>query len=705
MGAPASCRLDGGPDDGDLYSSCARHDQVAAAYRCCECGKYLCEDCIEIGSHLLFCRLCGERAIELDDWQRPLVAGYLAPPGLAPSGLSASPRAPSGRAPSGRTPSGLSASPKAPSGHAPAAIAPAAVAPATPSDIAPAGGTELQQVRDDTLSPATTDRDLWPGQKHRSQIAPETARNAGGAVFVVNHAVIPAATIAMVSALLFFLLDVRSVFLLGTEALKWVGFCFATATVLIARYGHMSSDTERQGCYKLALAAVTLAAMTVLSARASSSDSFLGLVANLLIIAAVWRFATRVTNGLSMEGNLGKSPEPGLYGLERLRLEAWRREHGDAPDATLGARGAPTGTRGSHGSGGGNPGAPVARLAAIGIVAFALGEPFLLSGPPAVGKRALGAMIVFLLASGVVLAAGSALGLLRRVRSAGGQASLGQIPGRIAAAGLVMVTLLSLALAIPGIEYRGTGDLRPPAPDDGAEDAEGGDAEGGDADDGSGSKARGQQQQPGDGENESAGGKQRGTEKSGEASGSGEQGFSKAASSLVGQLAELGKWLRYVVLALGAALALWGLWHLLTHLGSVRRWLRSGLGGFFRRLLGSIGGFFRRRRKSTPAGRGDPFADLQSLRRLEPRQAVIAAYNRLLAAFELLEHGRSERHTPYEFLASIPAGLKAYAGPAKDLTEVYVRVAYGTAAADGADRRGATAALEEIKALFAKRQT
>jgi hypothetical protein len=46
-------------------ASCARHPDRAAAFACDGCGKTLCDECVEEGHRLLFCRLCGERALPL----------------------------------------------------------------------------------------------------------------------------------------------------------------------------------------------------------------------------------------------------------------------------------------------------------------------------------------------------------------------------------------------------------------------------------------------------------------------------------------------------------------------------------------------------------------------------------------------------------------------------------------------------------------
>jgi len=47
-------------------SPCARHPDKPAEFRCDGCGARLCGECIQEGHRLLFCRLCGERALPLD---------------------------------------------------------------------------------------------------------------------------------------------------------------------------------------------------------------------------------------------------------------------------------------------------------------------------------------------------------------------------------------------------------------------------------------------------------------------------------------------------------------------------------------------------------------------------------------------------------------------------------------------------------------
>ena len=279
---------------------------------------------------------------------------------------------------------------------------------------------------------------------------------------------------------------------------------------------------------------------------------------------------------------------------------------------------------------------------------------------------------------------------------------LGQLPGRIAVAFVVMLLLLALGLAMPGIEYQGSGALRPAAPASGVEgdDSDQFEVEGEDSPqpmtDETGAEQPPQAEQR---HNESSGEKKR---RDSETSSERNEGRSPATPSLIGQLAELGKWLRYAVIIVIALLALWCLWWLLNHLSRARLWLSAKVGRFLRQIWAGFRGLFRRREKERRGRPIDPFADLDALRQQPPREAVVAAYSRLLAAFELLEHPRPERRTPYEFLASIPARLTWLARPAKDLTEIYVRVAYSETPADEKDRREAIAALEAVRVLISQ---
>lgn len=52
-----------------MSEMCVQHPDVAAMFRCDGCGKLLCGDCIRKGHALLFCAVCGERALPLHEGQ------------------------------------------------------------------------------------------------------------------------------------------------------------------------------------------------------------------------------------------------------------------------------------------------------------------------------------------------------------------------------------------------------------------------------------------------------------------------------------------------------------------------------------------------------------------------------------------------------------------------------------------------------------
>ena len=52
-----------------MNEMCVQHPDVAALFRCDGCGKVLCGDCVRKGHALLFCGLCGERALPLQEGQ------------------------------------------------------------------------------------------------------------------------------------------------------------------------------------------------------------------------------------------------------------------------------------------------------------------------------------------------------------------------------------------------------------------------------------------------------------------------------------------------------------------------------------------------------------------------------------------------------------------------------------------------------------
>ena len=269
------------------------------------------------------------------------------------------------------------------------------------------------------------------------------------------HVVVPVALISMGYSFLSFLVEVRSVYFPGRRALNWLGFFFVVATVLIERSGRVSRRRVRQGVYGAALAGAT-ALVLVVSPWESPGGSWQGRVLNGLIIFATWKLLTVVTGGVSREGEVDERPRgQRLYGLERITLERFQRQRGRGQSVRRQEEEAPAARRGPR------PTVLVARLAVIALVVFALSERVLLAGVPEAGERGLTAMVVFFLATGMVLSASSFVELQRRLRRGGGRDSGEGLFGRVVVAFLLLIAVLSLALGLPGIRYQGRSELRP----------------------------------------------------------------------------------------------------------------------------------------------------------------------------------------------------------------------------------------------------
>jgi hypothetical protein len=462
------------------------------------------------------------------------------------------------------------------------------------------------------------------------------------ATVLAHHVVVPAAIIAMVASFLFYLVDVRSAFLGGGPALKWIGFCFATATVLIERYGRTSDDTYLQGFYTWTLAGATILVMLIAPWETQRRNPW-EMLANLVIVAAVWHFATRVTRGLSPE-------------IER--------------EAVLSR----------------NPAATVARLAAFALLAFAVGEPVLLAASPAVGLRALTAIVIFLFSTGVVLAAGSALDKLRRVESAGGYVSPRLVPGRLALAALLSGTVLASALALPGLRFQGTGQLRPPTiRGEGVERDRGHQG----AEDSLGSSFA---------EEIEADEVRSGSREPSPDFSSQESTSFGPAGVLLGWLAAAGHWLRVPLILILLGLGLWGLVRLWPLLQGWRTRATDRWRALLDRLAALLGRFPHPRRREGPAI--DPLAGLEALLDLPAREAVLAAYHRFLALLETLGHARPEKATPYEILHGLPPHLEPLEDPARTLTDLYVLAAYAAEPVEPGARERAVTALKEMRGLL-----
>jgi hypothetical protein len=499
-----------------------------------------------------------------------------------------------------------------------------------------------------------------------------------------EHVVIPAAIIAMVAALLFYLLELREVLFGPGAALKQIGFCFVAATVLIARYGRANARAnqedlyfdpdsfpgERQELYSGCLATATLLAMI------ARSGSFGSIVFNLGMIALVWRFASRLTRSLSFEPQQAPAKEGQLYGLERLRVERLLKSEGESGVAKPSVASRKTGKGGSKGRDAhGNRSGPLARLILLALLTFALGEPLLVKAPAIIGQRAMAEVVIFLFAAALLLAAGSAAGSLRHVRRAKGLTSPYILPSRMAIGGLLAALVLALAMALPGTSFQGRGEARPATDAETQRSSHGQSSIASDSDfnlqNGQAKEAK-----PADQEKRERGkGKQENGEPKGEKQAQNQLSLSGPMGSLLAWLRSLGRLLLPFAVLIFILAGLYVAFRQRTRLFSfVAQAVRS-----LRNFWTSLWSRFGRKKKKLKVAKGDPFANLESLAAMPPRRAVLTAYERLLQAFEQAGHARFERQTPEEFLASIPGRLHRLKPPAANLTALYLLAAYSPA--------------------------
>lgn len=497
--------------------------------------------------------------------------------------------------------------------------------------------------------------------------------------FLTHHVVVPAAVITMVASFLFYLVDVRSAYLGGGPSLKWVGFCFVMATVLIERYGSASIDADLKGCYTGALAAATIAVMIVSPWDPESGKAGLAF-ANLLIVGMVWHFATRVTRELSPEADRAPRPRrtiPQIYGGPSLPIP----EKKTAPAQV------------------GNPAIRVAQLAAIALLIFALTEPILLAAVPQTGAKALAAVVVFLFSTGVVLAAGSTLETLRRAERAGAQVHPGLVPGRVALAAFLLVVVLTAGLALPGLDYRGTGRLKPPPSMAEGVEANRGNQETLDPGHPSVFVPQGDlgEEVPGpNGSKVAPSPEQTSLDPSQTPSPQAPPPSSSLgpAAGMVSFLAVIGRWLLIpLVLVLAGA----GLWSLARLWPLLAAW-RNKAAARWRAFLDRLAGLFHRPGQA-PRSSADPFKSLDALLDLPSRETILAVYHRFLLLLESLGHERPEKATPYEILAGLPSHLKPLEAPARTLTDLYILAAYSIDPVEPGTPERSVAALKSMQGV------
>ena len=441
--------------------------------------------------------------------------------------------------------------------------------------------------------------------------------------FVTLHAIVPAAVIGMVYSFLFYLLLVRSIFFGNTGVLQWIGFLFIGATVLTARYGRTRGDKATQALYSIVLLAATGMALITRSPTTAAA------VWNMALLVIVWLYATGVTNSLSLEGKADRT------------------------------------TRGAV--------APVAALGVVAMVVFAAGEPLMLNARAEIAIQAILAIIGYLLSTGVALAAASTISQARRTYRTGGDVALRVVPARVGTAAVIGLVVMTIALAIPGVQYSGSGRLEL-APDEML-----------------------QQRRLTRGSDPSAGvlgevlvdglpwGWLSGFESLTTASGQG-----AAAFAVVKFLQFFGFVVAVVIAFVGIAFAVRQRTGLFDRVAPVLRrclrWLRA-------RLASGVPAWTRGAGPLRAGRNVDPFAGLETLGARPVREAVMEVYLRSTVLLDRLGYSRPPAATPYDLLGALPERLAHLSDPLAEITGLYVRAAYSNEAMGPAERDGALATL------------
>ncbi len=296
--------------------------------------------------------------------------------------------------------------------------------------------------------------------------------------------------------------------------------------------------------------------------------------------------------------------------------------------------------------------------------------------------RALAAVIVFLFSTGVVMAAGSSMDTLRRIERAGGRTDPSFLPRRLAFAAGFLALLLAAGLGLPGLEFQGSGLLRPPkAPGKG------------EAQDRGYQRSDQTEQIAPEGAPDQAAQGELGVPASSPSNGIG--GLTGPAASLLRTLTGIGKLLIVPLVLVFLAVGIWKLIRLWPGLGDWRLRLRDR----WRSFLQKVTAWLTWSKEEKRQGPG-PFARLEELDSLPPRESVLAAYQRFLLLLDRLGSPRPGKDTPYDLLNHLPQDLRLLEDPARTLTEFYVRAAYSDEPVEHGARERAITALKGIRGLL-----
>jgi hypothetical protein len=270
--------------------------------------------------------------------------------------------------------------------------------------------------------------------------------------------------------------------------------------------------------------------------------------------------------------------------------------------------------------------------------------------------------------------------------------SPGLVPGRVALAGALLVVVLAAALAVPGLQFQGSGRLRPPTARGGGAEADRGYQQGDQA-------GRTSRQRPPDEQAERGPDSRQGDPRGDPSSRDRTAGFAGPAASLIRLLTAAGKWLIIPLVLVIVLAALWALSRLWPNLANSRGRMAERWRGLLNRLAALLERFSRSAR---PTSKADPLANLEILAGLPSRDAVLGAYHRFLDLLESRGYPRPVKSTPYEVLNTLPFDFRPLADPARSLTELYVQAAYSGEPVEPGAREQAIFILKGMRGVLEK---
>ena len=514
---------------------------------------------------------------------------------------------------------------------------------------------------------------------------------------IVAEIAIPACIMGLVGSLVYFLIDLRSLYFPGGSGLlKYVFFFYIIGTVLINRIRAMLG-LGTSAAYSLFLGAAVLLFLVVFSrsigpitgGRTAEGQA---LAINVLVMGLIWFMCDRLTKSC----HIGEDDDTMAQGL--VSGIAWQRRTKTPPAETEELDFKETMPR-KH------PGMAVVYFSCMSLIFFGAGLRLIPAEESWVRTKTFWCMVVYIFCAFSLLMLTSFSGLRHYFR----KRKLA-VPVRIAAFWLGFGWIVAIiVLMVADIFPQPTGGgprLRTEVPPigrtvntgarfsksliDGLASSRRMDEQKGqlrdtdDEQDRGGARTDQRAAQRGELDREST----RGPQPSPVARTPGESDIAPVLSKLaIGVLVVLGLIALWLVL-LGAC-------RLLGSIGQYRRGLSGTVSGWFRR-LGELLGVVRRikppqirlprrrRLRVRVKDRGslasyqfrNPFRDPALRARLSPAELVRYSYGALMAFAKDAGFPRRDDQTPYEFAAKLPESVPRLSRPTRELTEVYVRAEY-----------------------------